>query len=69
MRFTCSRFPDGEVPIRTRLGVVVFADGVAEVADTALAQALLEVPDVFGISKVQPAAKKAAKRARPKGGE
>lgn len=67
MRFTCSRFPDGEVPIRTRLGVVVFADGAAEVADAELAKALLEVPEVFGISKVQPAVKKAAKRA--KGGE
>ena len=65
MRFTCSRFPDGEVPIRTTAGVVVFHDGTAEVTDPELAQALLEVPDQFGIAGERP--KKVAKKAaRPK---
>jgi hypothetical protein len=67
MRFTCTRFPDGEVPIRTRLGVVVFYDGVAEVEDPELGKALLEVPDLFGISGE---AKKAVKKAaRPRAKE
>lgn len=68
MRFTCTRFPDGEVPIRTRLGVVVFTDGAAEVEDTELAKALLEVPGQFGISGDAPV-KKVAKKAvrKPKG--
>lgn len=67
MRFNCTRFPEGEVPIRTRLGVVVFHDGVAEVDDPELGRALLEVPDLFGISaSVKKAAKKAA---RPKAKE
>lgn len=60
MRFTCTRFPDGEVPIRTRLGVVVFTDGVAEVGDPELAKALTEVPSQFGIHGE---AKKVAKKA------
>jgi hypothetical protein len=60
MRFTCSRFPDGEVPIRTKAGVVTFVDGVAEVADPDLAAALLEVPDSFGIAGPP---KKVAKKA------
>jgi hypothetical protein len=66
MRFTCTRFPDGEVPISTSLGIVVFQDGVAEVEDTDLATALLEVPDLFG---VRGEAKKVAKKAvrKPKG--
>lgn len=62
MRFTCSRFPDGEVPIRTAKGVVMFRDGAAEVDDPELAQALLEVPAVFGIGSDRPA-KKAVKKA------
>lgn len=63
MRFTCSRFPDGEVPIRTKAGVVTFVDGVAEVTDPDLAAALLEVPDSFGIAgPPKKAAKKAATR-------
>jgi len=67
MRFTCTRFPEGEVPIRTRLGVVVFNDGVAEVNDPELAKALIEVPDQFGI---RGEAKKVAKKAaRPKAKE
>lgn len=49
--FHCRRFPDGEVPIRTRLGLVVFTDGRAEVEDPEQAQALREVPDVFGITE------------------
>jgi hypothetical protein len=64
MRFTCSRFPDGEVPIRTSAGVVTFVDGVAEVEDSALAAALLEVPDSFGIAGDKP---KPVKKAAPKG--
>lgn len=60
MRFTCSRFPDGEVPIRTSAGVVMFVDGVAEVEDAELARALMEVPDQFGIERPK-VAKKAAK--------
>jgi len=60
MRFTCTRFPDGEVPIRTRAGVVVFRDGTADV-DGDLAAALKEVPDSFGITWVEP--KKAVKKA------
>jgi len=66
MRFTCTRFPEGKVPIRTRLGVVVFNDGVAEVDDPELGKALLEVPDLFG---VHGEAKKAVKKAvrKPKG--
>lgn len=65
MRFTCSRFPEGEVPIRTKAGVVMFVDGVAEVEDAELAKALMEVPDQFGIER--PPAKKAVKRAaKPK---
>jgi len=64
MRFTCSRFPDGEVPIRTTAGVVMFRDGAADVDDPDTAKALLEVPAVFGIAKDAP---KAAKKAtRPK---
>lgn len=65
MRFTCSRFPDGEVPIRTAKGVVMFHDGAADVDDPDLAEALMEVPEVFGIGKpaVKKAAKKAARRA------
>lgn len=67
MRFTCSRFPDGEVPIRTKAGVVMFVDGVAEVEDAELAKALMEVPDQFGIGSDRPPAKKAVKRAaKPK---
>jgi len=67
MRFTCTRFPEGEVPIRTRLGVVVFHDGVAEVDDPELAKALIEVPDQFGVhGEVKKVAKKAA---RPKAKE
>lgn len=62
MRFTCSRFPDGEVPIRTAKGVVVFTDGAADVDDPELAQALLEVPASFGIGSDKPAARKAAKK-------
>lgn len=67
MRFTCTRFPEGEVPIRTSAGVVVFHDGVAEVADPDLAKALLEVPDLFGVhGEVKKVAKKAT---RPKAKE
>lgn len=60
MRFTCTRFPEGEVPIRTRAGVVTFVDGAADV-DGDLAAALKEVPDSFGISWAEP--KKAVKKA------
>jgi len=67
MRFTCTRFPEGEVPIRTRLGVVVFKDGVAEVDDPELGKALLEVPDLFGISA--PVKKAVKKAARPRSRE
>jgi len=49
--FHCARFPDGEVPIRTRLGLVVFTDGRAEVEDPELCQALREVPSSFGITE------------------
>lgn len=69
MRFTCTRFPDGEVPIRTRLGVVVFHDGVAEVDDPDMASALLEVPDLFGVNGEAPARRAAKKAARPKAKE
>lgn len=64
MRFTCTRFPDGEVPIRTRLGVVVFHDGVTEVDDPDMASALLEVPDLFGVNGEAPVKKVAKKAAR-----
>jgi len=65
MRFTCTRFPDGEIPIRTSAGVVTFVDGVAEVDNPDLAKALLEVPDQFGIDGEAP--KKVAKKtARPR---
>lgn len=67
MRFTCSRFPDGEVPIRTTAGVVTFVDGVAEVEDAELARALMEVPDQFGIER--PAKKVAKKAVKPKAKE
>jgi len=51
MRFRCDRFPEGEVPIRTAAGLVVFHDGRADVVDEDLAQALREVPAVFQISE------------------
>ncbi|MFJ2029432.1 hypothetical protein [Streptosporangium sp. NPDC087985] len=47
--FRCERFPAGEAPIRTTAGLVYFVDGRAEVESPELAQALREVPDVFGI--------------------
>ena len=49
--FRCKRFPNGEVPIRTRVGLVVFTDGRAEVTDPEQAQALREVPAAFGITE------------------
>ena len=50
-RLRCDRFPVGEVPIRAASGVVVvFRDGRAEV-DEETAAALLDVPEVFQISR------------------
>ncbi|MEV4837783.1 hypothetical protein AB0K05_24895 [Nonomuraea sp. NPDC049486] len=49
--FRCGRFPDGEVPIRTRLGLVTFKDGRAEVEDPEQAQALREQPPSFEITE------------------
>lgn len=49
--FRCRRFPNGEAPIRTRAGLVLFVDGQATVDDPEQAQALREVPDVFGITE------------------
>lgn len=49
--FHCRRFPAGGAPIRTRLGLVVFRDGRAEVDDPALAEALRDVPAVFQIEE------------------
>lgn len=49
--FRCGRFPDGEVPIRTAAGLVVFHDGQAVVDDPELAQALREVPPSFEITE------------------
>ncbi|THV26006.1 hypothetical protein [Glycomyces paridis] len=66
MRFTCTRFPDGEVPIRTRAGVVMFRGGVADVDDPDLAKALLEVPASFGVAEDKPVKKAAKKAARGK---
>ncbi|MFG3340537.1 hypothetical protein [Glycomyces sp. NPDC048151] len=63
MRFTCSRFPVGEVPIRTKAGVVMFVDGTADVEGD-LAAALKEVPGSFGISWEEP--KKPVKKATPR---
>jgi hypothetical protein len=50
--FHCHRFPHGEIPIRTRLGLVIFTDGQAEVSDPELAAALREVPASFEIKQV-----------------
>ncbi|MGA5764482.1 hypothetical protein [Nonomuraea bangladeshensis] len=49
--FRCGRFPDGEVPINTSRGLVVFVDGRAVVDDPEQAQALREVPPVFEITE------------------
>jgi len=43
------RFPLSPALIRTRLGIVEFVDQAADVDDAELAQALREVPAVFGI--------------------
>lgn len=51
--FRCARFPAGTAHIRTDLGVVVlFRDGAAEVSDLDLVAALLRVPAVFGVERV-----------------
>lgn len=50
--FHCGRFPHGEVPIRTRLGLVVFTDGQAVVEDLEQIKALHEVPASFQIKQV-----------------
>jgi hypothetical protein len=50
--FRCGRFPSGVVPIRTTAGIVHFHDGVAEVDDSELADALSEVPALFEIEQV-----------------
>lgn len=50
-RFHCGRFPHGEVPIRTREGLVVFHGGQADVDDDALAAALRDVDPVFAITE------------------
>lgn len=49
--FRCKRFPVGEAPIRTRVGLVVFTDGRAEVTDPEVAAALREVPAAFEITE------------------
>jgi hypothetical protein len=52
--FRCARFPDGEVPIRTAAGLVVFIDGQAEVDGLALADALRDLPSCFEIFEETP---------------
>lgn len=56
-RFTipAERFPWSPVQIRTRLGLVDFVAHVVEVDDEDLADALREVPEVFGIVEDEPA--------------
>lgn len=57
--FRCGRFPEGEAHIRTPLGeIVTFVDGVATVADEALAAALREVPEDFQVTEDAPATPK-----------
>jgi hypothetical protein len=48
--FRCEKFPEGK--IRTSAGIVPFSGGLAVVDDPEVAQALREVPEVFGVAEV-----------------
>lgn len=61
--FYCRRFSAGEAAIRTRLGIVRFHDGRAEVHDPDLAAALRDVSPVFQIEEEAPAEGAARPRA------
>ncbi|ALG06846.1 hypothetical protein [Kibdelosporangium phytohabitans] len=52
-RFECVRFPEGVAHIRTESGnLVEFRDGFADVDDDGLADELLAVPEVFGVTEL-----------------
>ncbi|MGH3933645.1 MAG: hypothetical protein ACRDS1_01450 [Pseudonocardiaceae bacterium] len=59
--FRCERFPQGH--INTTEGIVHFRNGVADVEDEALAEALRDAPEVFGVTEDAPPPRRPAKGA------
>lgn len=51
-KFRCARFPQGTAKVNTVRGLVEFRNGLAEVDDEQLAEALRAVPEVFGITEI-----------------